>query len=155
MARFFFVFAIVLCLVALGAYVFQHMISSSVSAVGTTTPASTTDAYMNATSDDIFVSVPKPAANVSDAISISGFARGPWYFEAVFPVEVESATGALIGHGQAQAQAEWTTDQFVPFIANISLDTQYSGAATIILKKDNPSGDSAKDASLSIPIVIQ
>lgn len=111
--------------------------------------------YTNATSDDLFVSVPEPGTHVSNVISVSGFARGPWYFEAVFPVEVIDSEGIVLGSGQAQAGEDWTTDAFVPFTAVISLNTIYQGPATVLLKKDNPSGDPAHDASLSIPVVIQ
>jgi hypothetical protein len=155
MARFFLVFAVVLGLIALGAYIFKNGLLFSGSDFGTTTPSGTSATYVNATTDDIFVTNPAPAASVADAIPVAGFARGRWYFEAVFPIEVRSAQGQVIGTGQGRAQGDWTTDQFVPFTANISVDAHYSGAALLVLQKDNPSGDPVRDASLSIPVVIQ
>ena len=46
------------------------------------------------------------------------------------------------------------TEDFVPF--SVMLDAgNYTGAAIIELKNDNPSGDTSKDKSVEIPIVIK
>lgn len=111
--------------------------------------------YINASSDLVFVSAPKPGGSVQGSFSISGFARGSWYFEAVFPIDVIDRSGNVIAHTQGRAQSEWATDAFVPFTAQVALVAPYSGPATVVLKKDNPSGDPAPDASLSFPVLIQ
>ncbi len=117
--------------------------------------SSYTYTYANASEDSIFVTSPHPGDSVKQSIVISGFARGNWYFEAVFPAQVLSSNGAVIGSGQGRAGSDWMTENFVPFTATVDLTAAYIGPATIILKKDNPSGDSSQDASLSFPIIIQ
>jgi len=111
--------------------------------------------YRNASVNDIFVTSPEPGAYTSSVITLKGFARGTWFFEAVFPVVVEDRLGNVIGTGHGQAGADWTTTNFVPFTISIHLDNAYFGEASVVLKRDNPSGDPSRDASLSFPIVIQ
>lgn len=111
--------------------------------------------YTNASQDDIFLIAPQPGDSVTTTIPLHGFARGPWYFEATFPVEVRDANGKVIGSGQAKAESDWMTESFVPFTAELDLKVLYNGAATIVLRKDNPSGDPSKDAALSLPVMIQ
>lgn len=97
---------------------------------------------------------PRPNQEIGKEIVIRGEARGYWYFEASFPIEVKDDNGNTVGNGIAQAQSEWMTENFVPFKANITLS---SNPATkygkIILNKDNPSGDPGRDDSLIIPII--
>ncbi len=111
--------------------------------------------YANASKDDIFVTSPSPGDSVTTTIIAQGYARGSWYFEGVFPVDVENANGTIVGTGQGKAGGEWTTNNFVPFTAEVSLKALYNGPATLVLKKDNPSGNAANDASLSFPILVQ
>jgi hypothetical protein len=129
-------------------------------AAATSTPATgSQDApsyiYKNATNDDIFVHAPHPGQSLTQSFVVTGYARGTWFFEAVFPVEVLNKKGVVIGTAQAKADSDWMTTDFVPFTAEINLKALYNGPATIVLKKDNPSGDPAKDASVSIPVMIQ
>ncbi len=85
---------------------------------------------------------------------VAGQARGTWYFEASFPVKILDASGATIAQGPAQAQSDWMTTDFVPFVASLSYPTQPKGShGTILIKNDNPSGDPARDQSVSIPVV--
>ncbi len=107
--------------------------------------------YQNSSADDIVVS---STISTGNKIQIQGKARGYWYFEASFPVEIKDTSGNTIGNGIAEAQAEWMTEEFVPFNTEINLAAPYSGEAIITLKKDNPSGDSQKDAALTYPTTL-
>lgn len=104
--------------------------------------------YVNATVDLIKINSPIPGDKVANNFTISGSARGTWYFEASFPVVITSANGTILFQGPAQAQSDWMTSDFVPFKIDIKLPASYVGPATITLKKDNPSGLSEKDASV-------
>ena len=155
MSRFF-----LLTVLALGAFIgawslVQHASVSATAFAGATTTANPTYQYVNTSKDDIFVTSPKPGDSVTTTVFIEGYARGPWYDEAVFPVEIRNGSGTVIGSTQGKAQAEWTTQNFVPFLAELDLKALYNGPATVILKKDNPPGDPSKDASLSFPVMIQ
>ena len=157
MARLFLVTVIVLGVAVLGWYVLQHGIGFSISDYigGSTISGTPSYTYTNTSEDSIFITSPKPAADVTSTIVVHGFARGNWYFEAVFPMVVLNQSGLVIGQGQGKAGADWTTNSFVPFTAEVDLQTPYTGAAEVILKNDNASGDPARDASVSFPVIVQ
>ena len=107
-----------------------------------------TDPFRN---DKIIVTAPISGQKVASPLSVTGAARGPWFFEASFPVELLDQGGAVIGRGLGTAQAEWTTTEFVPFIANITFPSQPSGSiGKLILRRDNPSGLPEHDDSVTI-----
>lgn len=100
---------------------------------------------------------PLPGAEISSPATITGEARGNWYFEASFPIFLTDWDGKIIGQGIAEAQSDWMTTDFVPFKATLTFDTalisgQYSRNGTLILKKDNPSGLPENDDALEIPV---
>jgi hypothetical protein len=118
-----------------------------------TTQATTT--YSNADENMIIVDTPIPGATVGHIVTVSGKARGNWYFEANFPIEVRSATGTVLVQAPVQAQEEWMTTEFVPFTVQVTLPAEYKGPATLVLHNDNASGLPEHDRSVSIPIVVQ
>ena len=111
--------------------------------------------YNNADKDMIVIDNIPAGVTVLREFSVFGQARGPWYFEASFPVEVVAEGGKVVAMGHAEAEGEWMTEEFVPFKAEVKLTEVYSGPATLILHKDNPSGDEERDASVEVPIFIQ
>jgi hypothetical protein len=117
------------------------------------TPAPQTEVEPFA-SENVKISSPLPNASVAKTFTVTGYARGTWYFEASFPVKVHDASGKQVGGGIAQAESDWMTVEFVPFSAPIVV-ADYSGPAALVLQKDNPSGLPEHDDSVSIPIVIQ
>ncbi len=112
-------------------------------------------AYTNATTDLIVVELPFPGAVVGKQFSVIGKARGMWFFEASFPIEILDKNGAVLATGIAQAQSDWMTTEFVPFKADISIPLTYIGKATLVAKKDNPSGLPEHDGSISFPLTIE
>ncbi len=111
--------------------------------------------YKNSSKDLITVENPYPGAVTGKNFTVTGSARGTWYFEASFPIEVLDKNGKTIATGIAQAQGEWMTQNFVPFKSDIKIPASYTGPATLVLKKDNPSGMPENDASISFPINIE
>ncbi len=109
--------------------------------------------YVNTTADKIIVSNPYPGAVVGKKFSVLGEAAG-WYFEASFPVEVLDPSNNVLWQGPAQALSDWMTASLVAFKADVVIAGAYTGPATLILHKDNPSGEPANDASMSMPINI-
>jgi len=107
-------------------------------------------------SDLIVVSSPIKDSQISSPLSISGRARGVWYFEGSFPVELVDAYGNTVAEGHVTAQGEWTTEEFVPFLGILQFNNYIKGSAgKLILKKDNPSGLPEHDDSIEIPIVFK
>jgi hypothetical protein len=106
--------------------------------------------------DLIVIDSPFSDASISSPVTITGKARGPWFFEGSFPISVVNWDGLIIGEGVATAQGEWMTEDFVPFTAtityNIATNTPYNRGA-IILKKDNPSGLPENDDAVEMPVL--
>ena len=82
---------------------------------------------------------PQPNQEVTSPLSITGEARGYWFFEAVFPVRLLDKNGNIIAQTPAQAQGEWMTENFVPFSAQITFTVSETQNGTLVLEKDNPS----------------
>ncbi len=110
--------------------------------------------------DLIRVETPVPMAAVPYTFDVRGQARGPWYFEASFPIVVLNADGEEVATAVAQAEGEWMTEAFVPFSASIDLtDAAFTdrviepgSQGTLVFKKDNPSGLPENDDELRFPI---
>jgi hypothetical protein len=112
--------------------------------------------YKNTSVDKIQVDLPFPDAVVGKDFSVMGKARG-WFFEASFPVEVLDKSGKVLALVTAHPKSgeDWMTADFVNFQADIKVPQAYIGPATLVLKKDNPSGLPENDASVSFPITIE
>jgi hypothetical protein len=104
----------------------------------------------------IILDTPTEGSIVQSPITLTGKARGNWFFEASFPITIVNWDGLIIGEGYATAQNDWMTTEFVPFMATVNYlidpSTPYNRGA-IILKKDNPSGLPENDAAIEVPIL--
>ncbi len=131
------------------------LVATPVSAptIGDTTATSTIDTTAPLHTR-VMVITPTQNAVVSKTFAISGEAPGNWYFEASFPIQVLGADNTKIGQAIAQAQSDWMTIEQVSFMAAVTVDS-YTGPATLVLLRDNPSGLPENDDSVRIPITIQ
>lgn len=111
--------------------------------------------YTNASSDTIMVEAPPAQAVVGKSFSVIGHARGTWFFEGSFPVQVVDQNGDVIGTAIATSTEDWMTTEMIPFRADLTVPASYIGPATIVLHKDNPSGLPEHDASLAYPITVE
>jgi hypothetical protein len=157
-------FVFLLILLALSAVIFvTHKVSAPQTtpspkdeAPATLPPSSeATITYNNATADMITVELPFPGAVTGKTFTVIGKARGPWFFEASFPITVLDEKGMVLARGIAQAKSDWMTTDFVRFEAKIVVPESYIGKAVLVLQKDNPSGLPEKDASISFPFTIE
>jgi hypothetical protein len=144
---------LIICGIALGVGVALSMQSRN--ALISTPALSSAITYSKATAGLITVTSPLPGSTVPKVFKIMGSARGAWYFEASFPVKVVGKSGEILAQLPASAKGEWMTEDFVPFVAEIKIPATYSGPATLILSKDNPSGLPEHDASISFNVVIK
>lgn len=106
-----------------------------------------------AKADLITVSAPVPGSQIGNPLTVTGKARGPWYFEASFPVKLLDSNGTQLALKPAQAQGEWMTTDFVPFTVTLTYPTPATATGTLILMKDNPSGEAQFDDFLTIPVI--
>lgn len=78
---------------------------------------------------------------ISLPFTVTGEARGNWFFEANLPIRVEDRDGNVLQQTYATAQGEWMTTDFVPFRSEpINPENLTANQGFIIIAKDNPSG---------------
>ena len=104
--------------------------------------------------DLIRVEAPRPNQVIQSSLTIEGEARGYWYFEASFPVELLDGNGnkILTTPPYIMATDDWMTTEFVPFKAVIEFEAPATTHGTLVLHKDNPSGLPEHDDELRIPV---
>ncbi len=100
---------------------------------------------------DVIIDSPAPNAVVTSPLTVTGKARGTWYFEASFPVRLLDDIGNELAIAPATAQGEWMTEDYVPFSVTLEFETTVL-TGTLELQKDNPSGMPENDESVSIPV---
>jgi hypothetical protein len=110
--------------------------------------------------DRVHLVSPQLHETVASPLSVTGFARGTWFFEGSFPLLVVDSTNTIIGEGFATAEGEWMTEAYVPFQGKVPFNrvptpdaTNAKRTGALILKKDNPSGLPEHDDELRVPIV--
>ena len=101
---------------------------------------------------DIQVTQPQPNDTVTSPLTVTGQAVGGWYFEASFPVRLLDGNGNEIAVAPAQAQGNWMTPSLVPFSVTLTFATPATSTGTLVLQKDNPSGEPQFDASIFVPV---
>ncbi len=119
------------------------------------TATTSVQAVAVASSSRAVVTSPASGAKVAHTFTVSGSAPNNWYFEAVFPIQVRDSNDDLIANAQARAQSDWTKPGMIAFTANVTIDAAYSGPATLIVLKDNPSGNPENSDEVTVPIVIK
>lgn len=114
--------------------------------------------------DLVYIEEPKPFQTIKSPLTVKGFARGGWFFEASFPVYLTDWDGKIIAEAVATAvldsnnpESTWMTEEYVPYEAtlefeNPSWEDEFSRRGTMILKKDNPSGLPENDNALEVTI---
>lgn len=99
---------------------------------------------------------PKENEGVKSPIKISGQAKGTWFFEGSFPVELMDTDRNILATSFATSTEDWMTENFIPFSATLEFTKPTSTKhVLLVLKKDNPSGLKEKDESISIPLILK
>jgi len=104
-------------------------------------------------SGEIVIDTPRVNSVIGDKVKISGKARGSWYFEASFPIQIQDSDGNILATSTATAESDWMTEDFVPFSSLIMFSVPTTTSyGKIVFKNDNPSGDPVKDKFFEIPV---
>ena len=104
--------------------------------------------------DLIRIDTPRPNQTIESPVTITGQARGQWFFEGDFPVVLVDWDGLISAEGFATAEGSWMTEEFVPFSAMLEFETpEYKNNGTLILRKDNASGLPEHDDALEVPVL--
>lgn len=141
--------------------IFIMLPSGTANAPTNTATTTTQTGGQKASLDDlIVVDAPLINAQVSSPLTITGKARGTWYFEASFPIVLTDWDGKIIAEGHAEAQGDWMTTEYVPFKATLTYTTPTPGdpavnRGTLILKNDNPSGEPSRDKAVEVQVVFK
>jgi hypothetical protein len=125
--------------------------STSTSASTAVEAASTLQSYTSAKGAKIVIDI-APNQVVMSPLVLSGTAPGPWYFEAVFPIDLLDASGTGLEHSRAQAQSDAMTTAPVAFKASFTFNAPAGATGTLVLHNDNPSGLPENDDEVRIPI---
>jgi hypothetical protein len=105
-------------------------------------------------SEGLIVTSPIQGETVMSPLEVSGKARGGWFFEASFPVRLEEASGRVLAEVPAQAQGEWMTEGYVPFVAELAFEVAVLTPGRVVLRKDNPSGLPEHDEERSVAVTL-
>lgn len=103
------------------------------------------------------ITVESPAQNsvISSPLEINGQARGQWYFEATFPIDLYDGNNQKLAEGFATAQGDWMTTEYTPFTAQLNFETPTTPDGKLVFRRSNPSGLPENDDQLEIPIKFQ
>lgn len=100
----------------------------------------------------ITVTSPKSYQKISSPLTITGQARGQWYFEGTAPVRLEDSSGQTIAKGHIAALEAWTTENWIRFSGELEFETPETQTGTLILENTNQSGFPENPYSLSLPV---
>lgn len=109
-----------------------------------------------ALSDSIQIVSPRPNQAVEASFVIQGSARGFWFFEGQMTAELRDTQNNLLGKTVLTADAEWMTEEFVPFSGLLEyqkIDEVKSGL--LLIHSANPSGLRENSRELIVPVVLR
>lgn len=110
--------------------------------------------------DRIVVTLPKANSLITSPVVFSGKARGIWFFEGSFPVEVYNENDVLLGSASAEfiptEEGEtWMTEDFINFQGTATFTNPLTETGYLLFKKDNPSDQRELDDSFVLPVRFQ
>lgn len=120
----------------------------------TTDPGNSQELLMiGSYADKIKIDNLPPGTVITSPLKITGQARGNWFFEASFPIVLKDMYGKELAQTDAHATKDWMSADFVPFEATLNFTTDPNTKASLVFKKDNPSGLPANDDQLPISVI--
>lgn len=102
--------------------------------------------------DFIRIDIPRPNSVVASPLVVEGMARGTWFFEGDFPVQLLDGDGREVAVGFVSSNEEWMTEAFIPYYGELVFEIPNTTTGTLILKKDNPTGLPEHDDMLYVPV---
>ena len=105
-------------------------------------------------SDLVFLSV-VPGTRVSGVVDFTGEVKGGYFFEGNILINILDANKKVLSKGHGTATAEWMTSNAVPFKTTVDFTKLPKGKGYLEIHNDNPSGLTANDKSILIPIIIE
>lgn len=102
--------------------------------------------------DEILIDNPRPNTVIITPVTVSGKARGLWFFEGSFSGELIDANGKLLGSVILQAEDSGMTNDFVPFRGVLIFQQPETDTGLLRISNANASGLPENDKEVLIPI---
>jgi len=102
--------------------------------------------------EGILISLPKRNERIKSPLKIEGEARGFWFFEAQFSVELYDANDDFLGRAILTAKEDWMTENFVSFEGELEFAQSATSLGTLRFLSDNPSGLPENQKIFEVPI---
>lgn len=104
-------------------------------------------------------SPPTVGVPLQSPLQIDGVAPARYFFEAVFPVRIESGDYQVIAEALAQAQEDWTNGNPThPFRATLTFTVTQETAATLVFEEDMPElddkGEGKPPKQVRVPVML-
>ncbi len=107
---------------------------------------------INFTEPPVILDKLAPGDEIQSPLTITGQAKGGWFFEASFPIILVDSIRKPITQTLARATKEWMTDAFVPFTATLKFNASQTDVGELVFKRDNPSGLPENDAEVRVEV---
>lgn len=104
---------------------------------------------------DVILTSIKANDIISSPLTIEGQAKGPWFFEATFPVQLIDASGNLLAQIPLQATEDWMTTNYVHFTGQMTFNSGINTDGKLIFHNDNPSDLPQNAKSFEVPVRFQ
>lgn len=101
---------------------------------------------------DVVIETPLRGQVVASPLTVSGKARGTWFFEANLPVTLKDLSGNVLAQVGAQAVGDWMTEDHVNFTIVLEFEVPSDEFGVLVIEKDNPSGLEEFDKSFTVPV---
>ena len=102
--------------------------------------------------EGILVSLPKRNEKIKSPLKIEGEARGFWFFEAQFSVELYDANDNFLGRAILTAKDDWMTENFVSFEGELIFMSPSAESGTLRFLSANPSGLPEHQKIFEVPV---
>lgn len=105
---------------------------------------------------EVVVTSPERGALVSSPLTVTGKAKGNWFFEDNMPVTLKDTNGKVLAQkGARSVDGNWMTADYVNFTVTLEFANPETEFGVIIIEKDNPSGLPENGASYAIPVKLK
>lgn len=101
---------------------------------------------------NVIVDTPKPMDLITSPLVVKGRAKGTWFSEANLPVTLKDGKGNILAQKGFQSIGDWMTTDYVEFADSLPFVTPQTQYGTLVISKDNPSGDPANDEDFPVPV---
>ncbi len=116
------------------------------------TPDGKTFVGQTTASADVVLDTPQFGDLVASPLTITGKAKGTWFFEANLPIELKDEQGNVIAQQGYHTDDNWMTEDYVNINTQLTFPTPATDYGVLIIHNDNPSGMPENDKQYAVPV---